>query len=232
MTDSTFDLDKLERLEREATPWPWAGGNAFDIFTDDDAARRGEPGTHIAHTDPSADKEFDKGRADRDLIVALRNAAPALIAELRTLRARVAGAEAERDNTAAALLMIASEVAGDPKIDATDRSDPRWTPTLAHVAEMRARVAELERDARLGQAVRDVAATGGVGSDAPDQLDWYAQSLADDHSMFGAAVIRAIADAIREEMALTCEASPTPDCDCIGCVRLRQRFAELKGGDQ
>lgn len=90
-----IDLDELERLERAATQWPWAGGNAFDIFTDDDAARRGEPGTHIAHTDPSDDKEFDKGRADRDLIVALRNAAPALFAELRTLRARVD--ELERD---------------------------------------------------------------------------------------------------------------------------------------
>lgn len=87
------DLDELERLERAATQWPWAGGNAFDIFTDDDAARRGEPGTHIAHTDPSDDKEFDKGRADRDLIVALRNAAPALIAELRAARERIAELE-------------------------------------------------------------------------------------------------------------------------------------------
>lgn len=88
-----IDLDELERLEREATRWPWAGGNAFDIFTDDDAARRGEPGTHIAHTDPSDDKEFDKGRADRDLIVALRNAAPALFAELRAARKRIAELE-------------------------------------------------------------------------------------------------------------------------------------------
>lgn len=98
-----IDLDKLERLEREATPGPWAGGNAFDVFTDDDAARRGEPGTHIAHTDPSQDKEFDKGRADRDLIVALRNAAPAMVRELRTLRTRVVELEEENERLRAKL---------------------------------------------------------------------------------------------------------------------------------
>ena len=68
------------------------------------------------------------------------------VREIERLCARVADAEAERDNTSAALLMIGSEVCGDPKIDAGDKSDPRWVPTLAYVAEMRARVAELERD--------------------------------------------------------------------------------------
>lgn len=146
MTDSTFDLDKLERLEREATPGPWRWADGYKS-TYGDAAY-----TLAGYQDMgilSCDGIFNSPRdCDEELIVALRNAAPAMIAELRALRARVA---------------------------------------------------ELERDARLGAVVREVVATGGVGSDEPDQLDWYAQSLADDHSMFGAAVIRAIADALRAE---------------------------------
>lgn len=148
------DLDELERLERQATPGPWdlwdleERGAGYNILAERVIDFGG--GLEAVHSlSLCRITEMDRdGKANLDLLLSLRNAAPALFAELRTLRARVD---------------------------------------------------ELERDARLGAVVREVAATGGVGSDAPDQLDWYAQSLADDHSMFGAAVIRAIADALRAE---------------------------------
>jgi hypothetical protein len=102
------DLDELERLEREATAGPWFGAYA---------AIHSLPLTH-AHrdaeeklTDASPDSEWEalpdarlafvpviagdtptaQGASDACLIVALRNAAPALLAELRQLRSRVAG---------------------------------------------------------------------------------------------------------------------------------------------
>ena|SRR5690554_8161592 len=133
MTNSTIDLDKLERLEREATPGSWYWSK------DDDYRAHYLISSPRLETVLECDHCNEPDTADKNFIVALRNAAPALFAELRTLRARVA---------------------------------------------------ELERDARLGAVVREVVATGGVDSDEPDQLDGYAQSLADDHSMFGAAVIQ------------------------------------------
>ena len=36
----------------------------------------------------------------------------------------------EADLRGSQLLMVSSELAGDPKMDHADRSDPRWTPTL------------------------------------------------------------------------------------------------------
>lgn len=163
-----IDLDELERLEREATPGPWAGGNAFDVFTDDDAARRGEPGTHIAHTDPSQDKEFDKGRADRNLIVALRNAAPAMIAELRTLRVRVAELERDlqRDEPRAALaailreldaLMRESEGVAGLHLNGDVATWEELETTWLSIEAVREWAAKFERDARLGARVREIA---------------------------------------------------------------------------
>lgn len=72
-----IDLDKLERLEKAAFPSPWS----IDM----------EPGhgfwqTVYCETNRYHVGDFDDGMS-ASFIVALRNAAPALFAELRQLRA-------------------------------------------------------------------------------------------------------------------------------------------------
>jgi hypothetical protein len=79
------------------------------------------------------------------------------------LRADVARLTAERDLAGAQMLMVASQVAADPKIDPLDTSDPRWTPALADVARLiaerdKARAAlstmyDLLRENRVSQVV-------------------------------------------------------------------------------
>ena len=80
------DLDKLERLEREATPGPWEwNGIAIeagrtDVLAPGESNSFGYGTIHIAEE-------------DQNLIAALRNAAPALFAELRAARGRIAELE-------------------------------------------------------------------------------------------------------------------------------------------
>lgn len=68
-----LDLDQLERLLSEATPGPWEADHNCTTF--------------IYST------EFELGRIesgqDADLIIALRNAAPALIARIREQEGRI-----------------------------------------------------------------------------------------------------------------------------------------------
>lgn len=91
-----IDLDELERLEREATPGPWdlkgrcLGYNIFaeraiDLSGGFDAVH-GLPLFRISELDRD-------GESNLDLLIALRNAAPAMIAELRAARARIAELE-------------------------------------------------------------------------------------------------------------------------------------------
>lgn len=91
MTESAIDLDKLERLEREATPGPWR-------WTDDYKTTHGETTYTLAGYQGmgvlSCDGIFNAPRdCDEVFIVALRNAAPALFAELRSARERIAELE-------------------------------------------------------------------------------------------------------------------------------------------
>jgi hypothetical protein len=62
---------------------------------------------------------------------------------------RADAAEANAALRSAMLLMVGSEICADPKIDARDHGDPRWTPTLLAACELRRRAdaAEAERDA-------------------------------------------------------------------------------------
>jgi hypothetical protein len=63
-------------------------------------------------------------------------------------RACLTRARREADLRGAQLLMVSSELAGDPKMDHADRSDPRWTPTLheAWCARQKCKMAvEIER---------------------------------------------------------------------------------------
>lgn len=82
----TYNLDELEKLEKEATPGNWESIQEYKDWW------------RVVHKDESLDKYddtvFDDGSAageynqecneqDRDFITALRNAAPELFADLR-----------------------------------------------------------------------------------------------------------------------------------------------------
>jgi len=70
---------------------------------------------------------------------------------IEALRAALAEAQKARDNTAAAILMIGSELAADPKISPEDKGDPRWTPALQEAAELRAALAHAQEELRVCQ---------------------------------------------------------------------------------
>lgn len=77
-----IDIDKLEKLLTYGSPTPWTvydGEDHWKVTT----------GPRIVFDDGSACGEYgpECSEADRELIVALANAAPALFAELRRLRA-------------------------------------------------------------------------------------------------------------------------------------------------
>lgn len=78
------DIDKLEALERAATPAPW-------VY--DDGIEQDEHTQHRARRESVGPFGADAARTDDCLfLAALRNAAPALFAEVRRLRAIEAAA--------------------------------------------------------------------------------------------------------------------------------------------
>lgn len=79
MTPKPVDLDELERLERSATKGEWKVGAL--LSSGGRAVRSDECATSILTTCTELNS-----KADAALIVALRNAAPAMIQELRELR--------------------------------------------------------------------------------------------------------------------------------------------------
>lgn len=82
-----IDLDKLERLEREATPgnWYWS--------KDDDYRAHYLISPQRLETVLECDHCNAPDMADKNFIVAIRNAAPALFAELRAARERISELE-------------------------------------------------------------------------------------------------------------------------------------------
>lgn len=79
------------------------------------------------------------------------------IRELVRLRARAEAAEREMDLTTSKLLMVGSEICGDPKLDPKDHRDPRWTSTLEEAAKLRADNERLRTDlASAEEALRQV----------------------------------------------------------------------------
>ena len=92
-----LDLDAVERAERAMTPGPWhvhvlpsspaSGLLVFDVGPSDDHS--------IATTSGTDTESIDEAEANAHGLVALRNAAPALIAEVRRLRALVDEREAD-----------------------------------------------------------------------------------------------------------------------------------------
>lgn len=100
------------------------------------------------------------GKTDKE-IAEMRRTLERQRQEIERLTRERDEARAEGDLAHAKLLMIGSELARDRKIDPHDRRDPRWSPTLAEAAqvraerdEARARVAELEAQAKRTAWVR------------------------------------------------------------------------------
>jgi hypothetical protein len=105
------ELDALEKLEKAATPGPWHEYSNHDSVY----------GTQIGMIDDAdsphdvfqlADTSFDEdtSNTNAELMAALRNAAPALIAAAREnadLRAKLADAEKARDEQAEAVRVLA-----------------------------------------------------------------------------------------------------------------------------
>lgn len=86
----TYDLDELERLEKLATPGPWSTAPDDDNRSRSQGVWAGPGGPWdepIIKTDSGV---YPPDQVDADLIVAARNALPALIRDLRAARARPA----------------------------------------------------------------------------------------------------------------------------------------------
>ena len=81
--------------------------------------------------------------------------------EAENLRGELAEANCNADLRGAQLLMVGSELCGDPKIDPADLGDPRNTPTLREAARMRA---ELDRVRSLPKKWRKRASRPGAAS--------------------------------------------------------------------
>lgn len=126
-----IDLDELERLEREATPGDWYWSK------DDDYRAHYLISSPRLETVLECDHCNEPDTADKNFIVALRNAAPALIAELRAARERIAELESP-SKVDPDLLQMAMRIAAG-HADASDA----WA-LLEEVERLRKRVAELE----------------------------------------------------------------------------------------
>lgn len=98
------DLDELERLEKAATPGPWLehDGNVC-VDSEPTVTRYPSGATLTSYPGPVAvlsgtpigyeNSSLSCSDEDRRLVIAARNALPALIAELRELRYRIASLE-------------------------------------------------------------------------------------------------------------------------------------------
>lgn len=152
------DLDELERLERAATPGPWSyrmnphGGarvQTGSVGIADVLSRGGVPHPVQEHCEVNA-----------RLIATARNALPDLLAELRTLRARVA--ELEEENEQLRWARRASCVrTPTPGCDCPGCETARERSAQADlVASYEAELEEdrqAERDRILGARVREIA---------------------------------------------------------------------------
>ena len=93
MADQPIDLDRLQALHDAATPGPWEA-----VDCDNGKALLQRP--HLLPRKVGHSTELSPG-ADSFLIVAMRNALPALLAEVRALRE-------ERERTEAALRRLSA----------------------------------------------------------------------------------------------------------------------------
>ncbi len=107
MTRLTDDeLAELERLEKAATPGPWSeyGRPQPTYAVEIDLAPADEEGTSTPVLKFCYFGQVDNGFADAEFVVAVRNALPSLLAELRELRAFKARVEGYRKRLADAIM--------------------------------------------------------------------------------------------------------------------------------
>lgn len=139
---TTFDIDEIERLLAAATPGEWC--TEYDPMDDGDHAtavclprKVGGIGTFLAYCQHNwGDAAYDERRiswkeatTNAALIVTLHNSAPAMIAELRELRAENARLKDALDEDGLAEII-------------TDTLDIDWQPRWAAQAIRRATLGE------------------------------------------------------------------------------------------
>lgn len=89
MTVSDNVIAELTRLEAAATPGPWAIRHDTNIFANrSDVGHEGSVANTGGHSSNQVDCNVENF-ANAELIAAMRNALPALLSELSSLRARV-----------------------------------------------------------------------------------------------------------------------------------------------
>ena len=109
------DLQELERLLAEATPGPWAFNSYSTVLSAprvqeyeiDDTV---ETNVCVVPREGRGDLGTPQGQKDGDLIAAMRNALPELIAELRELRA-------DRERLVKAAGEVLYRIKGDPRME-------------------------------------------------------------------------------------------------------------------
>jgi len=111
---TTIDLDEVERLYNAATPGDWHGDRQdgsikYRLTSGDDC----ELVLAVDHKNFTSGFLGDRGKEDAALIIALHNAFPALLAELRENRQRIAALEAENAKLARWIVNHSDSVSGD-----------------------------------------------------------------------------------------------------------------------
>ncbi len=81
-----LDLDKLDALERAATPGPWAMWNAFDLHNMVHVERFGPDVGGGLLSGSNAAPTMSSTKANWELLCTLRNAYPAMSARVRELK--------------------------------------------------------------------------------------------------------------------------------------------------
>lgn len=149
---SELDLDELERLEKAATPGPWASEGYGGFYTEHPDHQKADNGSGWRGASNSlghcADGEYvDNINAtnDAELIVAFRNSAPALISlarEALEMRARMDVVREAADAAGIVLPVEAEEYEADDDVDLFG-ANREWLGKTEHVGTAAAIVAAL-----------------------------------------------------------------------------------------
>lgn len=95
-------LEDLEKLEREASPAPWSPNSSIVIWEDELLGMSGTgPSVCLVDEDDIFDEEVTEAQAQRDaeLIAAMRNALPKLLAVVRAVQDAPCRHPADVDNS-------------------------------------------------------------------------------------------------------------------------------------
>lgn len=138
------ELDKLTKLEEEASPKPWRArrllvDNKHTIMEVGPPQPCGDAGCPIEHRDKIFYDEHIS-EADGDLIAGLRNAAPALLTEVSRSRQQIA----KQTRTVTDLTEVAEDLALKMALNWSD-----------HCTQLKEKDAEIERLRKAAEAARE-----------------------------------------------------------------------------